>query len=72
MVNINMEVAVGEDGILKNKLEKDLGIKVHILKNLVHPINPFIDYKGYKEIKSLIKENNYDVVHCHSTKAGIL
>ena len=70
--NINMEVAVGEDGILKNKLEKDLGIKVHILRNLVHPINPFIDYKGYKEIKRLIKDNNYDVVHCHSTKAGIL
>jgi glycosyltransferase involved in cell wall biosynthesis len=70
--NINMEVATGENGILVDKLEKDLGIKVHVLKKLVHPINPFIDYKGYKEIKRLIKENNYDVVHCHSTKAGIL
>jgi glycosyltransferase involved in cell wall biosynthesis len=70
--NINMEVATGENGILVDKLEKDLGIKVHVLKKLVHPINPFIDYKGYKEIKRLIKENNYDAVHCHSTKAGIL
>ena len=70
--NINMEVATGESGILVDKLEKDLGIKVHVLKKLVHPINPFIDYKGYKEIKRLIKENNYDAVHCHSTKAGIL
>lgn len=70
--NIHMEVAVGEDGILKNKLEKELGIKVHILKNLIHPINPWIDYKGYKEVKSLIKNNHYDVVHCHSTKAGIV
>lgn len=70
--NINMEVATGESGILVDKLEKDLGIKVHVLKNLVHPINPFIDYKGYKEIKRLIKENHYYAVHCHSTKAGIL
>lgn len=70
--NIHMEVAVGEDGILRNKLGIELGIKVHILKNLIHPVNPWIDYKGYKEVKSLIKNNNYDVIHCHSTKAGIL
>ena len=70
--NLKIEVATGENGILVDKLEKDLGIKVHVLKNLIHPINAFIDYKGYKEIERLIRENHYDVVHCHSTKAGIL
>lgn len=69
---IKMEVAVGEKGILEEKLKNELGITVHILTNLVHPIKPIMDLKGYKEIKNLIKQNNYDVVHCHATKAGIL
>jgi len=69
---IEMEVAVGEKGILEEKLRNELGITVHTLKNLVHPIKPFVDLKGYKELKKLFKQNNYHVVHCHSTKAGIL
>jgi glycosyltransferase involved in cell wall biosynthesis len=69
---IEMEVAVGEKGILEEKLRNELGITVHTIKNLIHPIKPFVDLKGYRELKNLIKQNNYDVVHCHSTKAGIL
>lgn len=69
--NIKVDVAVGDNGILAEKL-RDMGIKVHVLKHLIHPIKPFIDIKGYYELKKLIKENKYDVVHCHSTKAGIL
>lgn len=70
--DLEVEVAVGDNGILKEKLEKDLNIKVYLLKNLIHPLKLKTDYKGYKEIKKLIKKNKYDVVHCHSTKAGIL
>ncbi len=69
---IEMEVAVGEKGILEKKLRNELGITVHTIKNLIHPIKPFVDLKGYRELKNLIKQNNYHVVHCHSTKAGIL
>jgi glycosyltransferase involved in cell wall biosynthesis len=69
---IEMEVAVGEKGILEEKLRNELGITVHTIKNLIHPIKPLVDLKGYRELKNLIKQNNYDVVHCHSTKAGIL
>lgn len=69
---IEMEVAVGEKGILEEKLRNELGITVHTIKNLVHPIKPLVDLKGYREIKNLIKQNNYDVVHCHSSKARIL
>ncbi len=68
---IELEVAVGDNGILVEKLRK-MGIKVHILDRLKHDINPIVDYKGYKEIKSIITKGKYDVVHCHSTKAGIL
>ena len=69
---IEMEVAVGEKGILEEKLRNELGITVHTIKNLIHPIKPLVDLKGYREIKNLIKQNNYDVVHCHSAKAGFL
>ncbi len=69
---IEMEVAVGEKGILEEKLRNELGITVHTIKNLIHPIKPNVDLKGYRELKNLIKQNNYDIVHCHSTKAGIL
>jgi len=69
---IQMEVAVGEKGILEEKLKNELGITVHNIENLIHPIKPFVDLKGYRELKNLIKQNNYDVVHCHTTKAGIL
>lgn len=69
---IEMEVAIGEKGILEEKLRNELGITVHTIKNLIHPIKPVVDLKGYRELKNLIKQNNYDVVHCHSTKAGIL
>ncbi len=68
---IEIDVAVGDDGLLVQKL-REMGIKVHILNNLKHDINPIVDYKGYKEIKSIISKGRYDVVHCHSTKAGIL
>ncbi len=68
---IEIEVAVGENGLLVHKLAV-LGIRVHILNWLQHDINPIIDYKGYKEIKKTISIGRYDVVHCHSTKAGIL
>lgn len=70
-INLDLEVAVGSEGLLCDKL-KELGIKVINLKELKHPINPKNDIKGYKELVEVIKRNKYDVVHAHSTKAGIL
>jgi len=67
-----VEVACGKyDGKLIPELEK-IGIKVHIVENLVREISPLKDIKAYFEIKKLIKSGNYDVVHLHSSKAGLL
>lgn len=68
---VDIELAVGDNGLLVHKL-CELGIKVYVLKFLRREINPYIDYKGFREMKSLISKGKYDVVHCHSTKAGIL
>lgn len=70
-VNIELDVAVGAEGLLCDKL-KNKGINVIKLNELKHPINLKQDYKGYKELTKLIKTNKYDVIHAHSTKAGIL
>ncbi|MGC8651470.1 MAG: glycosyltransferase [Minisyncoccia bacterium] len=68
---IDIEVATGSEGPLIDKL-KSLNVKVYILSNLVREINPIKDLRAYFEIKKIIKRGNFDVVHCHSTKAGIL
>lgn len=38
------------------------------------PRNPFSlkTFKAYKQIKKIIQENNYDIIHCNSPTAGIL
>ncbi|RLI45419.1 glycosyltransferase family 1 protein [Candidatus Bathyarchaeota archaeon] len=67
-----VEVACGTDnGMLVLELKK-IDVKVSIIKHLVREISPLYDFKAYWEIKSLIKKRKYDVVHTHSSKAGIL
>lgn len=67
-----IEVAAGkENGMLFEELEK-IGVKYYVLENLVREISPIKDLKAYFELKKLIKNGNYDIVHIHSSKAGIL
>ena len=42
------------------------------LKNMVKPINPKMDFKVFFELKKVIKQFNPDVIHLHSSKAGVL
>jgi glycosyltransferase involved in cell wall biosynthesis len=67
-----VEVVAGrENGMLFKELEK-IGIRYYVLETLVREINPVKDLKSYFEIKKLIKRGNYDIVHIHSSKAGVL
>jgi len=45
---------------------------VHVVKDLVRELNPWKDLKAYFQLKRLIKQGRYDVVHLHSSKAGFL
>lgn len=68
----DIEVACGkENGMLIPELEK-IGVKVHIIKDLVREISPIKDMKAFFQIRRLIKQGKYDVVHLHSSKAGFL
>lgn len=47
-------------------------IRTHEVPHLIREINPIADWKCYHELRRLIRELKPDVVHTHSSKAGIL
>ena len=44
----------------------------HALPNLVNPISPIDDFKTLSTLIKLLQKEQFDVVHTHSSKAGIL
>lgn len=49
-----------------------MGIKHVSVPDMVREINLSRDFKAYKFLIKEFKSNKYDIVHCHSSKAGIL
>lgn len=47
-------------------------IKFVEVKNFTRSINPIKDLKAFFEVKKIIKEENPDVIHLHSSKAGFI
>jgi len=64
-------LATGEDGFLLDHANK-LGIESYLLPSLKRKISPVQDYRAYQEIRNLIQKIEPDLVHTHSSKAGIL
>jgi glycosyltransferase involved in cell wall biosynthesis len=67
----DIEVAAGEDGYLLDEARK-LGVRCHVLPNLVQPIQPAKDALALREIVRLLRQTSPDLVHTHTSKAGIL
>jgi glycosyltransferase involved in cell wall biosynthesis len=44
----------------------------HPLTHLVNPISPFEDFIALIEIVKLLRREKFDIIHTHSSKAGIL
>jgi len=66
-----VEVACKPAGILVEKL-REKGIKVYEIPSFRREICLIEDLKTLFSLYKLIKEKKYDIVHCHSTKAGFL
>ncbi|TEB04623.1 putative glycosyltransferase EpsD [Pelotomaculum schinkii] len=47
-------------------------IEVFELPELKRDISPLDDFKALWKLYSIIRKGNFDIVHCHSSKAGIL
>lgn len=54
------------------KAEDGRGITTHVVPHLVRPIHPWADWRCYHELRRLIDDVRPDVVHTHSSKAGII
>lgn len=51
---------------------RSLGIKVHVVPQLVRDISPFRDVMALVKLIKLIKKGRYQVIHCHTSKAGFI
>jgi glycosyltransferase involved in cell wall biosynthesis len=64
-------VATGEDGYLVEEA-RQLAVPVHYIRHLRQPISPSNDLLALGEMKSLIKRESPDLIHAHTSKAGLL
>ena len=63
--------AEGPEGDLFDRA-KQLGLKVEVFPELVRPIRPIVDLKAYRKLRAAFRRLKPEVVHTHSSKAGIL
>jgi glycosyltransferase involved in cell wall biosynthesis len=63
--------AEGPEGDLFDRAT-ELGLKVEPFPELVRPIRPVVDAKAYRGLRAAFRRIQPDVVHTHSSKAGIL
>lgn len=68
---VRFDVIVGEDGYLGEALAP-LGVPVHLLPDLQREISPREDRVALARLRALLRELRPDLVHTHSTKAGLL
>lgn len=65
-------VAENEDGRDARSTARSTGITTHILPHMVRELALVKDRKAFGECRRLIAEIDPDIVHTHSSKAGIL
>src|SRR3954470_4993885 len=63
--------AEGPEGDLFGRAERQ-GLKVEVMPDLVRAIRPGVDSRAYRRLRGSIRRLAPDVVHTHSSKAGIL
>lgn len=63
---------LSSDGLLSDEARKIDSLEVELLPSLRREINLFFDLKAFVDLYSFIKKNDIDIVHTHSSKAGIV
>src|SRR5262249_44141165 len=64
-------VAAGEEGYFTEAARK-LGIPCYTVPHLVHAMNPVNDCRALVEVARLIRSLQVDIVHAHTSKAGVV
>ncbi|NTV29160.1 MAG: glycosyltransferase family 4 protein, partial [Candidatus Omnitrophica bacterium] len=68
----DLHLFTSPEGLLLDQLSAIPGIRLHLSRYLQRNIAPFRDIIALFEICTYIKKHRIDVVHTHSSKAGIL
>src|SRR3989338_4917710 len=68
----NIFLFTAKEGLLLNDALAIDGLSVKASSFLERSLNPLKDFLALSEIYRFIKKNNIDIVHTHSSKAGIL
>lgn len=66
-----MAAAAGSGGFLTQSLEA-LSVPVYALQHMRHSISPAADARAIRELLTVMREYQPDLVHVHSSKAGLL
>lgn len=64
-------VACGPGGRLIDELQAD-DVPVFVQPHLQSALNPIADVRALLDLLGLLRREDFDLVHCHSTKAGLL
>lgn len=51
---------------------KAAGVRVHVIEDLVRPVEPARDLRAFRRLHELFGAGKYEIVHTHSVKAGLL
>jgi glycosyltransferase involved in cell wall biosynthesis len=66
-----IEVAAGEDGFLLEEARR-MHVRCHVIPHLGHSMRPLDDLRALRETIALLCRVNPDVVHAHTSKAGVV
>lgn len=68
---IDVSLIFGEHGPIEEELRAE-GFDTHIVKEMRSSISPVKDLRALKSVHDLMREIDPDLVHCHSSKAGMI
>jgi len=63
--------ALGPEGSLIERAQA-AGFRVIVLDSMRRSIHPWRDWRGYRELLAVLRDLKPDIVHTHSSKAGIV
>jgi glycosyltransferase involved in cell wall biosynthesis len=66
-----VEFACGGGGPLEDEIKKR-GILFRRIKHLIQPVNLYKDIMALYELTRLMKEQKYNIIHTHNSKAGFI
>ena len=68
----NVHLICGTGGMLDADAKNIKNITMAFMPELIHPIHLLIDFIGFLKLKDYFEKNSIELVHTHSSKAGLL